>query len=142
MKIRPGSIWRNIDTTSEDYQRLCMVMHINDNPDWNGDGEIELLYSNNTRHYGKVRRFMPGITHVLVKEAAHLVRPTPDLSNALAVMEADVIGELHNRILELSDDMAANGAQMLTWADIVITTRMPVLAVHLAAETLRKKGGA
>jgi hypothetical protein len=62
-----GSIWKCIDEDSESYGRYCVIKEIHDNPEYNGDGEIELLYSNRIRHHGKVRRFIPGITHKFVK---------------------------------------------------------------------------
>lgn len=67
MKVTKGSIWRCIDEDAEERGKLCVVKSIEDNPDYNGDGDIELLYSNGTRYYGKVRRFMLGLTHKHVK---------------------------------------------------------------------------
>ncbi|MNW28161.1 hypothetical protein D3C74_49760 [compost metagenome] len=66
MKVTKGSFWRCI---TEDNKRgkLCVVKFVDDNPDFNGDGSIELLYSDGSVHYGKVRRFIPGITHKFVK---------------------------------------------------------------------------
>lgn len=69
-RMTVGSIWRNIDPEDEvDFGRLCMIMSIDTEPDHNGDGTIELLYSDGLTHYGKVRRFIPGITHKYVRQS-------------------------------------------------------------------------
>ena len=66
MSVSVGSKWKCIDERSEHYGKLCIVKYIDDNPDYNGDGTIELLYSDGSSHFGKVRRFMPGHTHVRI----------------------------------------------------------------------------
>jgi hypothetical protein len=69
MKILTGTKWKNIDPTSEEYSRVCIVTYIDDNPDHNGDGDIVLEYNDKEPkviHTGKVRRFMPGITHIFI----------------------------------------------------------------------------
>lgn len=66
-KVCLHSIWKCIDNDDEMYERYCIVKSIDDDPDYNGEGTIELLYANNIRSYGKVRRFMPGITHRFIK---------------------------------------------------------------------------
>lgn len=63
MKIPKGSVWRCIDEDSEYNNKLCCVVEIQDNPDFNGDGTITLRYEGGDEHTGKVRRFTPGITH-------------------------------------------------------------------------------
>jgi hypothetical protein len=68
-RVRVGSIWECIDEDSEYFGRLCVVKYYDDNPDFNGDGGIELLYANGVKYSGKVRRFMPGTTHKLRKGA-------------------------------------------------------------------------
>lgn len=143
MKITRGSIWRCIEENSPHYKRLCVVKDINDNPDFNGDGTIELMYANGTRHYGKVRRFLPGITHKLVKyQFAEKPKPARQFySDALSSMEAEVIKQLHAHILELSEDMVDNDAPPNTWGDIRLAVRIrrPGIVLHLAAEEIREK---
>jgi hypothetical protein len=63
MKVTVGSIWKCIDEDAQSFGRLCVVKYYNDNPDYNGDGDIILLYADGSVHYGKVRRFIPGVTH-------------------------------------------------------------------------------
>jgi hypothetical protein len=66
MKNMVGSIWRCIDKDDEQYGRLCVIKEYSDNPDYNGDGDIELRYVNGV-HYGKVRRFVPNYTHKFIR---------------------------------------------------------------------------
>lgn len=67
-KIKPHTIWKCIDEDSSEYGKYCVIREANTHPDFNGDGDIELLYSNRLKHYGKVRRFIPGITHTYIKD--------------------------------------------------------------------------
>jgi hypothetical protein len=64
----PGSRWKCIDEDSNEFNQICTIVSANTDPDFNGDGEIELLYDNGLRHYGKVRRFVPGMTHTRIYE--------------------------------------------------------------------------
>lgn len=75
MRVEKGSVWRCIDETSEERGKLCVVKYIDNNPDFNGDGVIILLYSDGTLHYGKVRRFMPGTTHIRRKKKSAPLAP-------------------------------------------------------------------
>jgi len=61
-----GSIWRCIEVDSPYYGKLCVIKEYNDNPDFNGDGDIELKYVGAT-YYSKVRRFVPNYTHKFIK---------------------------------------------------------------------------
>lgn len=67
------SVWKCIDESSEYYGKFCMIQYYDDNPDFNGDGTIELLYSNGDVYTGKVRRFMPRITHQFVSATPAIV---------------------------------------------------------------------
>jgi hypothetical protein len=68
MRIPKDSVWRCIDEEAEEYDQLCIVLEIHDHPDFNGDGDIHLRYDDGSEHHGKVRRFIPGVTHERVSE--------------------------------------------------------------------------
>lgn len=69
MSIKVGSVWRCIDHQDSDLiGQTCTVLSVNNNPDYNGDGDIELRYEDGTLYTGKYRRFVPGITHIQVFE--------------------------------------------------------------------------
>lgn len=74
--IKVNTIWKCIE--HEDASLIgetCIVKSIEDSPDFNGEGHIELLYSNDFCYIGKLRRFIPNITHVLmVDEKGKLVK--------------------------------------------------------------------
>lgn len=73
MKPAKGQIWKCIDhSDTELIGRFCIIKYIEDNPDFNGDGSIALLYSDGTKYAGKVRRFVEGITHIYIKKGAGL----------------------------------------------------------------------
>ena len=66
-KVCIHSIWKCIDKDHDMYNRYCIIKDIDDNPDYNGDGVIELLYADGTKTYRKVRRFIPNVTHKFIK---------------------------------------------------------------------------
>ncbi|KZE79342.1 hypothetical protein AV654_17895 [Paenibacillus elgii] len=68
MRIKIGSVWECIEEDSDLFGKFCVVEDIDDDPDLNGDGTIELMYADGSKYYGKVRRFIPGITHKLREE--------------------------------------------------------------------------
>lgn len=67
-KMIKGSIWKCIDKGSKHFNQRCEIKEIENDPDCNGDGEILLLYSNGIKHHGKVRRFIPGLTHKFIRK--------------------------------------------------------------------------
>lgn len=64
-----GSIWKCIDADSNHFNKYCVIKYVSTNPEYNGCGDIELLYSDKTKYFGKVRRFTPGATHIFIKHA-------------------------------------------------------------------------
>lgn len=59
-----GSVWKCIDEDNQMFNKYCIIKTINNKPEYNGDGTIELLYTDSSKYYGKVRRFIPNVTHV------------------------------------------------------------------------------
>lgn len=55
--IPVGSIWKCTDEDYPAYKKYCSVKSVNDGPGWNGEGTINVLYSDNTIGEMKVRRF-------------------------------------------------------------------------------------
>lgn len=51
MSIQVGSKWRCEDG------RVCTVIEVDDHPDNNGESTMEVLYTDGTTAYPKVRRF-------------------------------------------------------------------------------------
>lgn len=72
-----GSAWVCIDEDSEYLGQKCTILYANVDSGCNGDGDIELLYANGLKHYGKVRRFVPGMTHRLITLHAEESAYTP-----------------------------------------------------------------
>lgn len=93
MKIPEGSVWRCIDEESERHGKICEVVDIHDNPDFNGDGSITLLYDDGEVRVGKVRRFIPGITH----ERVSVVTPQERKAK---------IEEVSKKIMELQRELS------------------------------------
>jgi hypothetical protein len=62
-----NTVWKCIDENDEMLNRYCVIKYIDDDPNYNGDGTIELIYADGSKHYGKVRRFIPNITHEYIK---------------------------------------------------------------------------
>lgn len=65
MRIQPGSKWLCTDEDYPEYGKTCVVIDPNDDPDFNGDGDIEVKYDDDTIAYMKVRRFL--LRHEKVK---------------------------------------------------------------------------
>ena len=63
-----NSIWKCIDESNDEYNKFCKIIDIDLNLDHNGDGGIQLLYSDGYTHYGKVRRFIPNVTHIYINK--------------------------------------------------------------------------
>ncbi|MNC63235.1 hypothetical protein D3C75_1133380 [compost metagenome] len=66
-RILKGSLWECINPEAEEFGQKCTVADINDNPDYNGDGDIELLFEDGSKLYKKVRRFWAGVDYKLVE---------------------------------------------------------------------------
>jgi imidazole glycerol phosphate synthase subunit HisF len=58
MRVLPKTIWKCTNERSEDFGKLCVVKSVDNNPDYNGDGDVEVMYSDGTELHTKVRRFM------------------------------------------------------------------------------------
>lgn len=67
-KMHVGSKWKCIDKSSDVFNLNCTITYIDTNPDLNGDGTIELVYEDGLVFCGKVRRFIPNITHIYIKD--------------------------------------------------------------------------
>lgn len=52
-----GTFWKCTSPALEQYGRYCVVKEAETNPDYNGDGDVKVLYSNGDVHYMKLRRF-------------------------------------------------------------------------------------
>lgn len=57
MRIQIGSTWLCTDTTYHRYNKTCKVLDVEDHPDFNGEGVIEVVYENGDKEFTKVRRF-------------------------------------------------------------------------------------
>lgn len=69
MRIEPGSFWQCVDEDSTEFRRYCVVKEANDHPDFNGDGDVVIVFADGSRLYTKVRRFV--LRYVFIKS-----RPT------------------------------------------------------------------
>lgn len=67
MPVLPGTMWKCIDKYSDYFGKTCVIISMEDNPDYNGDGTMELLYDGNETCYTKCRRLVPGITHEFIR---------------------------------------------------------------------------
>lgn len=63
INISIGTRWECIDEDSEEYGLQCVITSANTDPVANGDGDLVLQYNNGLVYHGKLRRFIPGITH-------------------------------------------------------------------------------
>jgi hypothetical protein len=57
MGIQVGSKWKCTDEGLEQFDMVGKIIEVNDHPDWNGDGEIEIKHEDNSIAVIKVRRF-------------------------------------------------------------------------------------
>jgi len=57
MRIPLGSKWKCTDKDLEQYGLVGEIIEVHDHPDFNGDGEIEILHEDGTTAEMKVRRF-------------------------------------------------------------------------------------
>lgn len=96
--VLKGSRWRCIDESIDtEYGKVCTVVDIDNDPDHNGEGDIELLYDDGTTHYGKVRRFTPGITHIRESN----IERKKEMSNYVEVVKTNsFLGVRKGQVLE------------------------------------------
>jgi hypothetical protein len=66
-EVRTGDIYKCIDEEDEKYGKYCVIKDIDNNPDFNGEQTIVLLYSDRSLSYPKTRRIILGITHKFVR---------------------------------------------------------------------------
>ena len=76
MRIKEGSIWRNTVEGDELFGKLCLVKEVHDKPEYNGDGDIELLYEDGSGYTGKVRRFDYRHEFVTNDSSGFVVKPS------------------------------------------------------------------
>lgn len=59
-----GSYWKCTDESLDEHGLFCKVIDADNNPDFNGDNDIEIKYENGTVAYMKLRRFVDRHTRV------------------------------------------------------------------------------
>lgn len=58
MRIQAGSKWLCTEGDNEAFGLTCVVLSVQDHPDLNGDGSIEVKYEDGSTGDSKVRRFV------------------------------------------------------------------------------------
>lgn len=83
MRIQTGSKWLCTETDNDAFGLTCVVLSVQDHPDLNGDGSIEVKYQDGTIGDSKVRRFH--MRHEAVTENA--TEPEPDKDEYIESLE-------------------------------------------------------
>lgn len=52
-----GTKWKCTDEDFEEFGKTCVVTEADENPDFNGDQDVEVVYEGKRFYYMKLRRF-------------------------------------------------------------------------------------
>lgn len=62
--IEPNTTWKCVSAFSEFENVQCILVDVDNNPDLNGDGDVEVLYENGEKAFMKLRKFLDRHTYI------------------------------------------------------------------------------